>query len=128
MRAELCEQALENVCRSNNVAGAVIHSSRDSQFTNHTFRAVLERHKRIQSMSGVDRCCDNARMESFFATLKKEKLYRIDTARMEREEVKSVVFRYIYYYNLRRISSVTGGLPPLVFMERFLRAACQAAA
>ena len=107
MRAELCEQTLENICRSNDVAGAVIHSGRCNQFTSHTFRAVLEQHKLIQSMSGVDRCYDNAHMESFFATLKKEKLYRIDTARMEREEVNSVVFRYIYYYNLRRISSVT---------------------
>ena len=31
------------------------------------------------TMSGVGKCYDNARMESFFATLKKEKLYRIDT-------------------------------------------------
>ena len=32
------------------------------------------------------------------------------------------------YYNLRHISSVTGGLLPLVFIERFLCAACRAAA
>mgnify|MGYP001071748330 CR=1 FL=1 len=44
-------------------------------------------------MSGTGRCCDNARMESFLATLKKEKLYQIDTTRMRRDEVKSVVFR-----------------------------------
>ena len=30
-------------------------------------------------------------------------------------------FRYIRYYNLRRISFVTGGLPPLVYKERYLR-------
>ena len=40
---------------------------------------------------------------------------------MSRDEVKSVVFRYIRYYNLRRIYSVTGGLPPLVYRERCLR-------
>lgn len=128
MRAELCEQALKNVCRSNGVAGAIIHSDRGSQFTGHTFRAALACHKLIRSMSGAGRRYDNARMESFFDTLKKEKLYRIDTAMMEREEVKSVVFRYIHYYNLRRISSITGGLPPLVFRERFMRSTCQEAA
>ena len=57
------------------------------------FLTALRRHKLIQSMSGTGRCYDNARMESFFATLKKEKLYQIDTARMSRDEVKSVVFR-----------------------------------
>ena len=30
-----------------------------------------------QSLSGVDHCYDNARMESFFATLKKELIYRL---------------------------------------------------
>ncbi|MDD4402927.1 MAG: hypothetical protein PHI24_14045 [Desulfitobacteriaceae bacterium] len=32
-------------------------------------------------MSGVGRCYDNARMESFFATPKKEKLYQRDKNR-----------------------------------------------
>ena len=102
-------------------AGAILHSDRGSQFTSQVFLTALRRHKLIQSMSGTGRCYDNARMESFFATLKKEKLYQIDTTRMSRDEVKSVVFRYIRYYNLRRISSVTGGLPPLVYRERYLR-------
>ena len=46
-------------------------------------------------MSGAGRRYDNARMESFFATLKKEKLYQTDTARLRRDEVKNAVFRYI---------------------------------
>ena len=56
-------------------------------------------------MSGTGRCYDNARMESFFATLKKEKLYPIDARTLTREEVQSVIFRYISYYNLRRIKT-----------------------
>ena len=121
MRTELCVQALENACRNTDIEGAILHSDRGSQFTSQVFLTALRRHKLIQSMSGTGRCYDNARMESFFATLKKEKLYQIDTTRMSRDEVKSVVFRYIRYYNLRRISSVTGGLPPLVYRERYLR-------
>ncbi|SEA56792.1 Integrase core domain-containing protein [Eubacterium aggregans] len=65
------------------------------------------------SMSSVGRCYDNARMESFFATLKKEKLYRIDTMKMTQEMVKTVIFRYIQYDNHRRIYSTNDGLPPL---------------
>ena len=58
------------------------------------------------------KCYDNAHMESFFVTLKKEKLYQIPTYRMKREEVKTVIFRYIFgYYNTRRINSFNvGGL------------------
>ena len=57
---------------------------------------------------------DNARMESFFATLKKEKLYQIPTYRMEKEEVKTIVFRYIFiYYNrIRLYTGNPGFLPP----------------
>ena len=64
-------------------------------------------------MSDGGKRYDNCRMESFFATLKKEKLYQMDTARMTVEEVKKEVWRYIFaYYNTIRISTVNGGLPP----------------
>lgn len=44
----------------------------------------------------------------FFATLKKEKLYQMDTTRMTVEEVKEEVWRYIFaYYNTVRISTET---------------------
>ena len=57
----------------------------------------------------------NFRMESFFATLKKEKLYQLPTYKMKREEVKTVIFRYVFgYYNTQRINSFNaGGLPPV---------------
>ncbi|WP_252722601.1 IS3 family transposase [Treponema phagedenis] len=46
-------------------------------------------------------------MESFFATLKKELLYRIDTTKMMREQVKTLVWQYtMVYYNRKRISTV----------------------
>jgi len=58
-------------------------------------------------------------MESFFATLKKEKLYRIPTYRITREEVKTIIFRYIFgYYNTQRITSFNpGGLPPVSYRK-----------
>ncbi len=106
----------------------ILHSDRGSQFTSGKFRAALKKYGAIQSMSGTGRCYDNARMESFFATLKKEKLYQIDTSTLTRDEVQSIIFRYINYYNLRRITSVNDGLPPLVYRQRCLAQAKEHAA
>jgi putative transposase len=76
MRKELCIEAFENACRLTGASGMILHSDRGSQYTSGAFRDSLAKHGAIQSMSGTGRCYDNARMESFFATLKKEKLYR----------------------------------------------------
>lgn len=128
MRAELCVEAFENACRKSGARGMILHSDRGSQFTSGKFRAALAKYGAIQSMSGTGRCYDNARMESFFATLKKEKLYQIDTSTLTREEVRTVIFRYISYYNLRRITSVNDRLPPLVYRQRYLAQAKEHAA
>jgi transposase InsO family protein len=93
----------------------IFHSDRGSQFTSGLFRSALSARGALQSMSGTGRCYDNARMESWFATLKKERLYKIDTKKMSADEVKSVIFLYICYYNLRRIYSVNDGYPPEVY-------------
>lgn len=119
MKAELCVEAYENACVATGARGMILHSDRGSQFTSQLFRKSLANHGAVQSMSGVGRCYDNARMESFFATLKKEKLYQMDTTKLTSEEVKSIVFRYIYYYNLRRIYSTNGGWPPLVYRQYY---------
>lgn len=59
-------------------------------------------------------------MESFFATLKKEKLYQLITARMTTDEVKTIIFRYIHYYNnLRRIYSTNNGWPLSVYRQMY---------
>ena len=113
MRASLCTRAFKNACYTYSASGMILHSDRGSQFTSTAFRTALAAKGAIQSMSSVGRCYDNARMESFFATLKKEKLYRIDTMKMTQEMVKTIIFRYIQYDNHRRIYSTNDGLPPL---------------
>lgn len=122
MRKELCIEAFENACKARNARGMIFHSDRGSQFTSHAFRERLAKRGAIQSMSGTGRCYDNARMESFFATLKKEKLYKINTERYPMAYVKSIIFRYIMvYYNRRRIyTSNPGGWPPAIYREKML--------
>lgn len=121
MRKELCISAVEAAFDLRKPgSGVLVHSDAGSQYTSEAYRLALGKHHAVQSMSDVGKCYDNARMESFFATLKKEKLYRMNTAKMTAEQVKSVVFRYVMiYYNRKRISTVNpGGLPPAVYRER----------
>ena len=74
----------------------------------------------IQSMSDVGKYYDNCRMESFFATLKKEKLYRIDTTKLKMQEVKKIVWRFVVYYNRRRITTMNpNGYPPAIYRQMF---------
>ena len=122
MRKELCIEAFEQACRRQNAYGMIFHSDRGSQYTSGDFRASLRNHGAVQSMSGTGRCYDNARMESFFATLKKEKLYRIKTRNLPMATVKSIIWRFIEsYYNRRRIYTPNDGYPPLVFRDMYYR-------
>ncbi|MDR7814750.1 IS3 family transposase [Lacrimispora sp.] len=95
MKKELCIDTLHAVTRRYKLNGTILHSDRGSQYTSDAFHQALSKAGVTQSLSGVDHCYDNARMESFFATLKKELLYRIPTYRMKREDVKSILFKSI---------------------------------
>ena len=89
IKKELCIKTLMEVYELRKPGDGVInHSDSGSQYTSKAYKIELARHHALQSMSGVGKCYDNARMESFFATLKKEKLYRIDTTNLKMEEVK----------------------------------------
>ena len=116
MKKELC---IDTIKQLSNVRNAVLHSDRGSQYTSFEFKEALRKRGIVQSLSGAGHCFDNARMESFFATLKKEKLYQIPTYRMARKAVKSIIFRYIYgYYNTIRINSFNRqGLPPVAYRQ-----------
>lgn len=118
MKKELCIDTVRQLGRMNDV---ILHSDRGSQYTSEAFRKELKRLGITQSLSSTGHCYDNCRMESFFATLKKEKLYQIPTYRMTREEVKTIVFRYIFvYYNCIRVyTSNPRGLPPKKYLDMY---------
>lgn len=79
MKKELCIRAFRSACQTQRAFGMILHSDRGSQFTSSAFHRALSQYGAVQSMSSTGRCYDNARMESFFATLKKEKLYQLQT-------------------------------------------------
>lgn len=122
MKKELCIDTLNAARLRYPITGAILHSDRGSQYTSDAFRTVLAANNIKQSLSGVNHCYDNARMESFFATLKKELLYRIPTYRMKKSDVKSWIFRYVFtYYNTIRIyTSNPYGLPPAAYRREML--------
>lgn len=118
MKKELCIKAINDAYTMRNPGdGVIIHSDAGSQYTSRKYKKTLGRFHALQSMSDVAKCYDNARMESWFATLKKEKIYKLDTAHMTVEEVKKEVWRYTFgYYNTIRVTTVTeGGFPPSVY-------------
>lgn len=117
MKIELSIDTFNAVTKRYQLDGCILHSDRGSQYTSESFRGTLSKAGVDQSLSGVDHCYDNSRMENFFATLKKEFLYRIPTYRMKIENVKSIIFRYVFtYYNQKRIYTANpGGYPPAVY-------------
>lgn len=119
MRKELAIDTLNSAAFRFPLRGAILHSDRGSQYTSDAFREEMKKLGVIQSMSGVAHCYDNSRMESFFATLKKELLYRIPTYRMKMSEVKTIIFRYVFiYYNKQRVYTTNpGGWPPVVYRQ-----------
>ncbi|GHV45707.1 hypothetical protein FACS189492_3030 [Clostridia bacterium] len=66
---------------------------------------------------GKTGCCyDNARAESFFATLKKELIYKLPLSRLTRAEVRTSIVAWVegYYNKKRRNTANDGKLAPLV--------------
>jgi transposase InsO family protein len=91
--------------------GLLHHSDRGGHYAGSAYRALLQRYGMEQSMSRKGDCWDNAVVESFFATLKREALYpqRLQT----RQQARSVIFDYIEtFYNRKRRHSALGYLSP----------------
>jgi putative transposase len=128
LRAELCIDALILAlqrCRPE--PGLILHSDRGVQYASNPYREVLERHGIRQSMSRRGNCLDNAPMESFFASLKKEHVHQ---ARFRtREEAKAAVFEYVeIFYNRQRLHSALGYRTPVETRLRMEGIAMRAAA
>ncbi len=91
--------------------GLLAHSDRGSQYASEHYQRLLERHGITCSMSGVGQCWDNAPMESFFATLKKELIHDADY--QTRPEARASIFEYIEaFYNPKRRHSALGYRSP----------------
>ena len=92
----------------------VAHSDRGSQYASEHYQQLLGKHGIECSMSDVGQCWDNAPMESFFASLKKELTHHEDYA--TRAEARASIFEYIeMFYNRQRRHSTLGYVSPAEF-------------
>ena len=87
-------------------AEIIFHSDRGSQYASEAYRKLLKAHKAIPSMSRKGNCYDNAYVESWFGSFKKEWLYRKSYS--NEKELRQLVFEYIevWYNKKRRHSSL----------------------
>jgi putative transposase len=93
------------------------HSDQGSQYTSEAFQRLLADHGVDCSMSRSGNCWDNAAMESFFSSLKTERVSR--RTYRTRDEAKADVFDYIErFYNPKRRHSTIGYLSPIAFEEK----------
>jgi putative transposase len=108
MTSRLVVDALEMALarRLKGSSDLVAHSDRGSQYASEHYRRRLSEERIVCSMSRRGNCWDNAPMESFFATLKKELVHHEDYA--TRAEATASIFEYVeaFYNRVRRHSSL----------------------
>ena len=96
--------------------GLLAHSDRGSQYASEHYQLLLAKYGIECSMSGVGQCWDNAPMESFFASLKKELVHDADFA--TRAEARAAIFEYIeVFYNNQRLHSSLGYVSPAAYEQ-----------
>jgi transposase InsO family protein len=116
METSLVEDALcMALVRRHPAPGWIHHSDQGSQYTSEIYQQHLTDHHCQVSMSGVGNCYDNATMESFIATLKKE---CVTHQFVTREQARRAIFEYIeVWYNRCRLHSSLDYLSPLEFEQ-----------
>ena len=126
MKSDLALDALTMAYESRNPGvGLLHHSDRGSQYASGDYRKLLKRYGMQASMSRKGDCWDNAPMESFFSTLKRELVHHKNYR--TRQEARRDIFEYIeVFYNRQRLHSSLGYKAPAEFESEFQAAACAA--
>lgn len=84
--------------------GLIMHSDRGSQYASDSHRRLIKDYNMVQSMSGRATCWDNAAMESFFKTLKVERIHllRYQTRAVAKLDIVDWIEGF---YNQKRLHS-----------------------
>ena len=109
------EQALQRALAKRRPAkGLIHHSDRGIQYACHSYRQLLQTAGLLPSMSRKGNCYDNAAMEAFWSTLKREAMAESPT--WSRDRVRRELFEYIEgSYNRSRLHSSLGYQSPVDF-------------
>jgi transposase InsO family protein len=91
--------------------GLLFHSDRGSQYCSMDFQKMLTKHQMISSLSRKGNCWDNAVAESFFGSLKTERVFFLNYT--TRDAARKDIVDYIErFYNSRRRHSYLGYMSP----------------
>lgn len=114
LHTQLTLESLEDALRKHpELIGSLHHSDRGCQYTSKPYAEYLKKYKLKPSMSATGYCYDNAAMESFWATLKREVGEDYTPVFNTKEEAKQAIFEYIEgYYNTVRMHSSIGYQEP----------------
>ena len=127
LTADLATDALTMAWfRRRPAAGLIHHSDRGVQYASGAFQAKLAEYAMGCSMSRKGNCWDNAPTESFFNSLKNERVH--GSRYRTRADAKADVFQYIeVFYNRVRRHSWLGQISPERYMQDWLSKQSKAA-
>ncbi|MCR5694719.1 MAG: IS3 family transposase [Clostridia bacterium] len=110
---ELVKRALSHAL-TKGIRPRLFHSDRGSQYSSASFKRMLEENG-IQASQSRGGCpYDNACVESFFATAKKELIFRKQYDKLE--DVEADIYDYIEnFYNRKRLHSYLGYMSPVEY-------------
>ncbi|WP_442763450.1 IS3 family transposase [Malikia spinosa] len=120
MTADIVTDALTMACfRRKPAAGVIFHSDRGSQYASQAMATKLAEYGMTASMSRKGNCWDNAPTESFFNSLKNERVH--GTTYATRVDAQADLFEYIeVFYNRSRRHSTLGYSSPVRFLEEWI--------
>ena len=114
--AEVLQQAID---QRNPLKGLIHHSDQGSVYTAIKYGQVLAKRDLIPTMSRRGNCHDNAGVESFFATLKRELFYKQSIS--TRAVTSAALLAHIdNYYNRSRLHPSLGFTSPVEYEMRAL--------
>ncbi|MGB3479265.1 MAG: IS3 family transposase [bacterium] len=110
--------ALNDAIRSRDTGSLTHHSDQGFQYCSKEYVKILKDNGIAISMSGKANPYDNAKMESFFRTLKVEEVYMSEYRTYE-DALNSIPYFIEEVYNSKRLHSSLGYMPPEEFEDKF---------
>lgn len=94
-----------------------MHTDRGSQYPSHQYRQLLSAHGIKGSMSRKGDCWDNAVAESFFGSLKQERV-QWQNYQTRHEPQQNILYYITMFYNSHRLHSYLGYQSPYHYEQQ----------